>query len=420
MMNFLVNLWRPDLVSISGSILAGVVALAGVLMSVNVFRHEGNAGTISPNRRKHATFLVAGAVLAGAIGMLVANAGAVWLAVHVLASIAVVSLVLYERNNARELMRRFGVRVVFGATLAALGIVIMKFNPFQFAPSTIAAQVAFILVFLGYGVSLGVAPMHAGLSELYSKIPSPIAGLVMPLSLLIGTLGIFRMRTVLDVLIADGGAWTGNILIAFGLLTTVVLAVSMLRQKNYKKFFSELAMFHVGLVFTFAGFGVAGTIPALMHLGLTVVMASALFCIAGMLHATYKTTKFSGVRKVFSLLPVPSIALLLVLIGAVGVPVSGMFMSFMIGIGYGLQFHLVLTVFFVLVWILAITAVIDKVVGLHDASNEESIALLPVRWRVSSVVLIGECLALLVAVWCIGSSSGITFFVDAAQIVATF
>jgi hydrogenase-4 component F len=352
--------------------------------------------------------------------MLIANAAAVWLSLHALAAIAVASLVLYERNNAKELMYRFGVRVLFGAALSALGILVMKFDLFQFAPSTIAAQVGFILVFLGYGVSLGVAPMHAGLSELYSKIPSPVAAIVAPLSLLVGALGLFRMRQVVDSLLADSGVWTGNILIVFGLITAVVLACSLLRQKNYKKFFAELTMFHTGLIFAFAGFGVAGTIPALMHLSLTVILASALFGVAGMLHATYKTTKFSGVRKIFAILPILAVLLVILLLGAIGVPVSGMFMSVMIGIGYGLQFHVFLTVMLVAVWVLAVAAVISHLYALTMTSQEEAIALLPVRWRISTLVLCVECIALLAMVWVIGSQYGIRFFVDAAQVVAAF
>ena len=420
MMNFFVDLWYADLVTIAALALAGVVTIAGVLMSINVFRHEGNAGTISPKRRIHAYILVGIAIVAGAIGLRIPHVGAVWLSVHALAMIAVASLSWYGRNTTNQLTRRFGVRVAWSACLVALGLVIFSFNPFQFAPSTIAAQVAFILVVLGYGVSLGIAPMHIGLSELYSKIPSPIVALVAPLSLLIGALGIFRMRELVDSIIADTGAWTGNILVAFGLITTVILECTLLRQHNYKKFFAELTMFHTGVLFTFAGFGVAGTIPALIHLTLTVIMTSALFCIAGILHATYKTTKFSGVRNISALLPFPSVLFGIVLIGALGVPVSGMFMSLMIGIGYGLQFHLVLTIMLAWSWVMVIAAVSARLLALTRASQDDAVVLLPVRWYMSLTVLTVECISMFVAVWWIGTPQGITFFVDAAQRIAAF
>jgi formate hydrogenlyase subunit 3/multisubunit Na+/H+ antiporter MnhD subunit len=418
MMNL--DLWQPDTLTMAASALGGLVAIAGVLMSVNVFRHEGNAGTISPKKRTFAFVLIGLAVVAGAIGLLVAHVGAVWFSVHALAAIAIASLSLYERGNTKELMQRFGVRVVFGALLVALGLIVMKFNPMQLAPGTVAAQVAFILVFLGYGVSLGVAPMHGGLSELYSKIPSPVAALVAPLTLLVGTLGIFRMRFVVDGLLADAGTWTGNILIVFGLLTAATLACTVLRQKNYKKFFAEIVMFHTGAVLMFAGFGVAGVIPALMHLCVTLLLASVLFCAAGILHATYKTTKFSGVRNMAALLPVPLVLLVLVSIGAVGVPVSGMFVSMMIGIGYGLQFHLAFTLLFVLTWIVMIAGVTMRLLDLTHKSQNDAVALLPVRWRLSLAVLTVESLMILAAVWWLGTKQGVAFCIEAAQVIATF
>ncbi len=419
-MNLLLNLWQPDLVTIAASIIAGVVGLAGVLMSVNVFRHEGKAGTISPKKRIHALTLVGLAIAAGAVGILLAHVGAVWFSVHALAVLAVASLSLYERNNTKDLMWRFGVRVVFGAFLVASGLVIMQFNPLQFVPSTVAAQVAFILVFLGYGVSLGIAPMHAGLSELYSKIPSPIAACVAPLSLLVGVLGLFRMRAAVDVLLADNGVWTGTIFLVFGFITAFVLACTLLRQENYKKFFAELSMVHTGMLMTFAGFGVAGTIPSLMHLGLTAVLTSALFCIAGILHATYKTTKCSGVRNMFVVLPIPSVLFVIMLVGAVGTPVSGMFMSFMIGTGYGLQFHPLLTIGLVGTWILMLTSVVARLFSLMRTHHDGAVALLPVHWKMSLAVIVSECVMLLVATWWIGTQHGVKFFVDVAQRISPF
>lgn len=420
MLNAFLSFWQPDLVSMSASALAALVALAGVLMSVNVFRHEGSVGNIAPQRRTLAVLLVAGSVVAGGVGVVSANFAATWVSLFALGAIAVTSLFLYERNNTSDLIRRFGFRLLFGAIVSALGLVIMKFDPFQFTPSTLAMQTGFILVFLGYGVALGIAPMHTGLSEMYSKIPSPVAALVAPLSLLVGVVGILRMRGVVDGIVADGGLWTGTVLSTFGAITVVVMAGTMLRRDNYKKFFAEIGMFHTGVVVASAGFGIAGTIPALMHMSVVVLMTSALFGLAGMLHATYKTTKFSGVRQLFLLLPAPSILLTIILLGAIGVPVSGMFMSLLISIGYGLQFHLALTAVLLLSWIVVVTAVTRHLFVLTRAAHDEALALQPVRWRISLAVLGAECLALLAAVWFMGSQQGIPFFVNVAEVVSTF
>ncbi len=419
MNNFFLALWNPDLASIAVAVLAGCVALSGVLMSINVFRHEGSAGAIAPKHRMYAVFCVAGAVIAGAIGTLLSHAVAIWISIHALGAISVCSLSLYERNTNGVIARRLSVRLLLGALLSAFGLVVLTYNPLQFGSMELVARTAFVCTLLGYGVSLGLAPMHAGLAELYSKIPSPIAALVAPLTTILGVYGMLRLRIVVDGMLADGGVWTGGILLFFGVLTVVVLAGTLVWQKNYKKYFAELLMFHVGILIAFMGMGVAGTIPALMHLSATAVLGSSMFALSGILHATYKTTKFSGLRNTFSLLPLTAGALVFVLLGSIGMPVSGMFMSMMIGMGYGLQFHIIATAVLMCAWIVVMSSVAARVLALRMSMHDDALVLLPVRWKISPIVVVLQCGALFALSWYIGTQNGIRFFVDIAQGLST-
>lgn len=434
-MNYFLELWNTDVLTLFMLGVAAVITVAGVLMSVNVFQNEVKTGTLSPKHQKYAIGLLFASIIFGAIGLMANNLGLLWLSIQGLSAIGVIGLVFHERNNTKELIRRFGIRAVFGAIISGVGVGILKIVAIQHGVSIMEAgmissimdvvgsfapwqmQSAFVLAFLGFGVSIGIAPMHFGLSELCSKILSPIGALIAPLSILVGILGIFRLRQIVDSGLADGGVWSGNILMTFGVITLFIFALSLLRQNNYKKFFFEISCFHVGLILCMSGFGFAGTIPALMHLAAVAIIASAFFCAAGMLHATYKTTKCSGVRQLSRILPVTTVLLGLLIAGSVFFPMASTFTSMMIGIGYGLQMHPFFAALVIIALIIFALACSMFYVKLVLQQQEEIVLLLPANWKVSIGIVVVFLCVLAVFGWYVGTQDGVKFFVDSAQLI---
>ncbi|MFA6018285.1 MAG: proton-conducting transporter membrane subunit [Patescibacteria group bacterium] len=434
-MNYFLELWNTDVLTLFMLGVAAVITVAGVLMSVNVFQNEVKTGTLSPKRQKYAIGLLVASIIFGAIGLMANHLGLLWLSIQGLSAVGVASLVLHERNNTKELIRRFGIRAAFGAIIGGVGVGILKIVAMQHGVSIMEAgmissimdvvgsfapwqvQSAFVLVFLGFGVSIGIAPMHFGLSELYSKMLSPLVALIGPMSMLVGVFGILRCREIVDVALADGGVWTGKVLMIFGLITLFIFAFSLLRQNNYKKFFFEISCFHVGLILCMSGFGFAGTIPALMHLAAVAILASAFFSIAGMLHATYKTTKCSGIRQLSRMLPITTVLLGLLIVGSAFFPIASTFTSTMIGIGYGLQMHPFFAALVIFVLIVFVLACVMFYIRLVLQQQEETVLLFPANWKISiGIVMVFLCM-LAGFGWYIGTQDGVKFFVDSAQLI---
>jgi hydrogenase-4 component F len=105
----------------------------------------------------------------------------------------------------------------------------------SFAPhfNTVITKVAFIFILIGYGTKVGLAPMHTWKPDAYSKAPAPIgavfSGALMPVALVI----ILKFRVITDV--AVGTSFSQHLLIAFGLLSVIVAALSFIRVVIYKR-----------------------------------------------------------------------------------------------------------------------------------------------------------------------------------------
>lgn len=436
-MDVFLSFWTFDALTYAALEVLGFVALLSVASLANVIRHEGQAGAIAVDSKKKLLGLTMLGVICAGLGAITGNVLIMWLSITGLSVVTLFGVTVYERNNPKELMRRFGARAILAAIVSAVGIGVLTVVAVQSGAdvarlgnisgmigvsSVLPAHLmkyAFALVFLGFGMTFGVAPMHIGRSELLSKIPSPLAALSVSAGILVGILSLLRIRFLVDMVLNDGGAWTGNLLLVFGVITVACSALALWRIHNYKVWFVDAVMFHTGIVLTCMGVGLAGTIPALMHLAGTVVMSAVLFCAAGVLHATFKTTKLPGIRKLFRLLPFVGSTLMVALAGVALLPCSSLFMSGIIAIGYGLQMHFGSTMVVLAATAFAITASIRFGLTFVMQEQEELVALTPVHWRLSSLALLVGCVALGVLGWWIGTQAGIKFFVSATQLVTS-
>lgn len=430
-MNFFLQLWSTNFLGLCVGGFATGIAIISILLAINVFRHEGNAGAITPTKRKRATGLMAAMIVCGLIAAWTHYIELAWLGMIGVSVAVVLSVSLYDRANTREVIHRMGLRISAAAAIGAVGIIVALIVGMQNGGSwndivtmfrigvSMNEQAYFLVSLLTIGAMIGVAPLHIGLSETYSKVASPFGAFAASILPLVGLVTILKIRGVADMAMGDSGAWTGTVLITFGVITIVWNLVSILRQSNYKKLFAELSLLHVGIILSVSGFGLAGMIPAMMHVGGLVLATCALFAIAGVLHATYKTTKISGVRNMGKLLPGTSRVFFFLTAGFVFIPVSSLFMSGMIMLGYSLQQHTILTIILAGAIFAVCCSIAVRVFDmLRSRSDDDTSMLLPAHWKLTLIVSTLLVTSLAVYGWYIGTESGVRNFVEIVQSIA--
>jgi hydrogenase-4 component F len=120
----------------------------------------------------------------------------------------------------------------------------------------------------------------------------------------------------------------GNMLMGFGLLSILVAAFSLLRQKDIKRMFSYSSIENMGVA-TFA-FGIGGpiaTFGALLHMLVHSLTKSAIFFTAGHASQMHGTQEMDKIRGLIKGNPVVGWAFIFGAIALVGMPPFGLFAS---------------------------------------------------------------------------------------------
>ncbi len=163
-------------------------------------------------------------------------------------------------------------------------------------------QTAFLLLLVGYGTKMGLAPMHTWLPDAHSESPSVVSALMSAALLNCAFLGILRVYQI--AIAAGAGDFARELLIAFGLISMAVAAVFIIRQADYKRMLAYSSVEHMGILALGVGIGGAATFGAMFHAMNHSLAKGLLFLVAGNILALYRTTASRGVRGVLHLLPI--------------------------------------------------------------------------------------------------------------------
>ena len=124
-------------------------------------------------------------------------------------------------------------------------------------------RAAFILVLVGFGTKMGLAPMHTWLPDAHSESPSVVSALLSGAVLNCAFVGILRMFQVCHA--AGQAAFAQDLLIALGLFSMAVAAVFILGQNDYKRLLAYSSVEHVGILALGVGLGGVGVFGAAFH-----------------------------------------------------------------------------------------------------------------------------------------------------------
>jgi hydrogenase-4 component F len=186
-------------------------------------------------------------------------------------------------------------------------------------------QAAFVLVLVGYGTKMGLAPMHTWLPDAHGEAPAPVSALLSGALLPCAFLAILRVFHICNA--AGGGEFSRPIMMTIGLFSMAVGAVFMTGQRDMKRLLAYSSVEHMGILVVGIGIGGPGIFGALLHVinnGLTKV---ALFLSAGNIQNAYGSRSSEAVSGAIRRLPLTGTLFLAGFLAITGSPPFGPFLS---------------------------------------------------------------------------------------------
>lgn len=244
---------------------------------------------------------------------------------------------------------------------------------------------AWVLLLVGYGTKMGLAPLHAWLPDAHSEAPSPVSALLSGVLLNGAFLGIARM---LSVCAASGqGAFARQTLIVLGLFSMLLAAVFILGQMDFKRMLAFSSVEHMGVLALGLGIGGAGVYASLLHAVNHSLAKAMLFLLAGNLLAAYGTKAIAAVRGAGRLLPISGPLWMAGFFAISGFPPFGLFWSewlmFTAALRSGAWPLAVLFLLFLLVVVIGMASIVVRMVqgelppGRKQPLVERGLAVLP-------------------------------------------
>jgi hydrogenase-4 component F len=296
-----------------------------------------------PRRLPYFYSLFAGFALTILAAPLMNNAGVYWIAVE-LTTLISTFLVGYEHApESIEAAWKYIVVVSAGISLALLGTVLFYWAgtavlgvTYDMTWSTLSSAaprmnaglvtVAFLLVLVGYGTKVGLAPMHTWLPDAHSEGPTPVSALLSGALLNTAMVGIVRFLAVADR--TGNGALPHTVLVVLGILSLAVGTLFIVRQSGVKRLMAYSSVEHMGVVALGFGFGGAlGIAGALYHMLNHSLNKSLMFFGAGIAMRAYGTKEMTGIRHFGRRFPLTGALWLAGAVAITGAPPFGLFLS---------------------------------------------------------------------------------------------
>jgi hydrogenase-4 component F len=186
-------------------------------------------------------------------------------------------------------------------------------------------RAAFILLLVGYGTKVGLAPMHTWLPDAHSEAPSPVSALLSGALLNCAFLGVLRAHHLCAA--AGEGAFAASVLIFVGLLSMAVAAVFVVGQRDFKRMLAYSSVENMGMLAIGVGVGGLAASGALLHVVSNGLTKGMLFLSAGTIHEAFGSKMAGPVRGAIRRLPISGPVFLLGFLAITGSPPFGPFIS---------------------------------------------------------------------------------------------
>ena len=324
--------------------LTAFVGFTTAIFSRPYMQIEQNHGRLTPARLRlyHTMYQVFNFTML--LALLTNNMGILWVALEA-ATLATVLLVsLYRTPASLEAAWKYFILCGVGIAQALFGTILLYFaaekvlgaggsallwtelNGVKGQLEPTVLSLAFVFLLVGYGTKVGLVPLHNWLPDAHAEGPTPVSAVLSGLLLNVALYAVIRCKVLVEGSLQS--SFARELLMGFGLLSVVVAAFLLSRQKDVKRLFAYSSIEHMGII-TFA-FGMGGPIASfagLLHMTVHSLTKSAIFFAVG--HAAQKagTQLIDGIRGMITVSPMIGWGLALGSLAILGMPPFGVFAS---------------------------------------------------------------------------------------------
>jgi hydrogenase-4 component F len=254
-------------------------------------------------------------------------------------------------------------------------------------------SLAFVFLLVGYGTKVGLVPLHNWLPDAHAEGPTPISAVLSGLLLNVALYAVVRAKVLVDGALERN--FSGSLMMGFGLLSVVIAAFFLSRQKDIKRMFAYSSIEHMGIM-TFA-FGMGGPVAAfagLLHMTVHSLTKSAIFFTVGHASQVCGTQDMGSIRGLIQQSPVIGWGLALGTLAILGMPPFGVFTSEFMVLTTAMHEHWWATPFLLVSLGVAFAAIFGKVQPMvfgetSAARQTHPPALVPVFVHLAIVLLLG-------------------------------
>ena len=276
--------------------------------------------------------------------LLTNNLGVLWIATEAATLTTVLLVSLYRTPASLEAAWKYFILCGVGIAQALFGTILLYMAAEKVLGSGVGAllwthlagvraqleptimSIAFVFLLVGYGTKVGLVPVHNWLPDAHAEGPTPVSAVLSGLLLNVALYALIRCKVLADG--ASHSAFAGQLMMGFGLLSVVVAAFFLSRQKDIKRLFAYSSIEHMGLItFAFGMGGPVATFAGLLHMTVHSLTKSAIFFAVG--HAAQKTgtQTIDDIRGLIRVSPTVGWGLMLGTLAILGMPPFGVFAS---------------------------------------------------------------------------------------------
>jgi hydrogenase-4 component F len=267
--------------------------------------------------------------------------GLMWVAIEA-TTLSTAPLIYFNRSKrAIEATWKYLLVGSVGIAMALLGTFFLAYSaiPAGLSPSMNLDEVlasaaglskpwlraAFVLLLVGYGTKMGLAPMHTWKPDAYGEAPGVVGAILAGGVTSCAFLAFSRIYRVCAQ--AGEGPYVSRILMVMGLVSMAVAGLFVIGQRDFKRSLAYSSVEHMGILALGLGIGGPALYGTMLHVAANGMTKGLLFLSAGNIHRAYASKSTDEVRGALRRLPLSATFFLVGFLAITGSPPFGPFVS---------------------------------------------------------------------------------------------